>query len=84
MKALHLSIALLALCSSFVVAQDKNSLEEYISDNKKEYFRLESDKVDSSSNVLRDSWISPLMLNYSYGVSEAYDTESITKKLLLL
>ncbi|ABB44531.1 conserved hypothetical protein [Sulfurimonas denitrificans DSM 1251] len=80
MKALHLSIALLALCSSFVVAQDKNSLEEYISDNKKEYFRLESDKVDSSSNVLRDSWISPLMLNYSYGVSEAYDTESITKK----
>lgn len=80
MKVLHLSIALLVLCSSFLSAQDKNSLEEYISDNKKEYFRLEFDKFDSSSNVLRDSWISPIMLNYSYGVSEAYDTESITKK----
>ncbi len=79
MKVLHLSIALLALYSNFAAAQD-NSLEEYISDNKKEYFRLESDKVDASSNVLRDSWISPVMLNYSYGVSEAYDAESITKK----
>ncbi|MFA5461301.1 MAG: TolC family protein [Sulfurimonas sp.] len=81
MKALSLSIALLALYSNYLCAQDKqDSLEEYISGNKKEFYKLESDKVDASSNVLRDSWISPVMLNYSYGVSEAYDTESITKK----
>lgn len=41
---------------------------------------LERDKAESSSNILRDTWIAPIMLNYSYGVSEAYDNKSTTQK----
>ncbi|MDQ1263330.1 MAG: hypothetical protein QG559_331 [Campylobacterota bacterium] len=79
MKALKLLIAPLILSSVNIFAQDSN-LDEYISKNKQEYFLLEEQKVDSSSDVLRDSWISPVMLNYSYGISEAYNAQSITKK----
>lgn len=81
MKALALSIALSLLCSLGFAAEETNgSLESYISANKQEYFRLEAEKVESNSDMLRDSWISPIMLQYSHAVSEAYDNKSTTKK----
>ena len=79
MKVLHPLIALCLLCS-LAQAEEKNSLEEYISENKRYFYELEEERIEQSSDVLRDSWISPLMLNYSYGVSEAYNTESTTQK----
>lgn len=79
MKALAPLIAL-SLLYSLSFAEQTLSLEEYISKNKQYFFELENKKIDASSDMLRDAWISPLMLNYSYGVSEAYDTESTTQK----
>lgn len=80
MKVLPLLIVHSVLCSVIFAQESTPELDEYISKNKQEYYRLEDEKIDSQSDVLRDSWISPIMLNYSYGVSEAYDTESKTHK----
>lgn len=81
MRALKHLIVPLIVYSNFTFAEDSNyTLDNYISQNKQEYFRLEQQKADSSSDVLRDSWISPVMLNYSYGASNAYGSESITKR----
>lgn len=79
MKVLHHLIAL-SLLSSALLAQEKHSLEEYISENKRYFYELEEQRIDASSDLLRDTWISPIMLNYSHGVSEAYDTKTTTKK----
>jgi len=70
MKVLYPLIALSLLCSS-AFAQD--SLEAYISDNKKEQFRYDYDKVEAESSKLRDSWIAPLNLQYSYSKSNPYE-----------
>jgi outer membrane protein TolC len=83
MKVLTLSIALSLLYSTQLLADTNttsSSLEAYISSNKQQSFMLERDKAESSSNILRDTWIAPIMLNYSYGVSEAYDNKSTTQK----
>ncbi|MDY0117904.1 MAG: TolC family protein [Sulfurimonadaceae bacterium] len=81
MKALKLLIVPFLLCR--LHAEESPSLESFISTNKQELFRLEAKKVESSSNMLRDSWIAPIMLQYSHGVSEAYDNKSTTKKTLI-
>jgi len=79
MKVLHHLIAL-SLLSSSTFAQQKQSLEEYISQNKRYFYELEEQRIDASSDLLRDTWISPITLNYSYGISEAYDTKTTTTK----
>ena len=71
MKALKLSIAFLALCSSTLLLCDEK-LENYISDTKKEQFRYDYQKNEAESSKLRDSWIAPLNLNYSYSKSNSY------------
>jgi len=79
MKVLHHLITL-SLLSSSTFAQQKQSLEEYISQNKRYFYELEEQRIDASSDLLRDAWISPITLNYSYGISEAYDTKTTTTK----
>lgn len=74
MKALKLSIAFLALCSTTLLLCDEK-LENYISDTKKEQFRYDYQKNDAESSKLRDSWIAPLNLNYSYSKSNPYGDE---------
>lgn len=81
MKVLYPLAALLTLCSSELLAQDKAlALDDYISKNKQELYRLEEQKTDLDSDMLRDSWIAPIMLNHTNGVSEAYNNKSSTKK----
>jgi len=70
MKVSHLLISL-CLLSSATLAQE--SLEAYISDNKKEQFKYDYDKVEAESSKLRDSWIAPLNLQYSYSKSNPYE-----------
>ncbi|MCK9492227.1 MAG: TolC family protein [Sulfurimonas sp.] len=72
MKVSYLLIALSLLCSS-VFSQEH--LEAYISDNKKEQFKHDYDKVEAQSSKLRDSWIAPLNLQYSYSKSNPYEDE---------
>lgn len=77
MKVLQASLALLLLYSALLA---KDNLQEYISKDKQEFYRLEGSKNENSSSMLRDSWIAPIMLNYSDGTSKAYDSKSVTKK----
>ncbi|MBW6488002.1 TolC family protein [Sulfurimonas sp.] len=73
MKVSYLLIALLALCNTLLFAEEK--LESYISENKKEQFRYDQDKNEAESSKLRDSWIAPLNLNYSYSKSNPFGDE---------
>ncbi len=73
MKALKLSIALLLLCSTLLISEEQ--LESYISENKKELFKYDYEKNEAESSKLRDSWIAPLNLNYSYSKSNPYGDE---------
>ena len=69
-------IVLLALSSSLLFAkEDIEYLDIYISDLKKEQFSYDYQKVEAESSILRDSWISPLRLNYNYSQSNPYDNE---------
>jgi len=76
MKVLtHLTLLSLLLSSS-IFAQEKNAdLEAYISDNKKQQFSYDYEKNEAESSKLRDSWIAPLRLNYTYGISNPYEVE---------
>lgn len=76
MKVLNLSLTLLALCNTLLFSQDEN-LDRYISDNKKEQFKFEYEKNEADSSKLRDAWIAPLNLNYTYSKSNPYDNEQI-------
>lgn len=81
MKVLSLSIALLVLYSTQIFAQEKyDNFEDYLSKDKQDYYKLEGKKTKSSSDKLRNSWISPVMLNYNYGVNGAYNADTVTKK----
>jgi len=73
MKVLPLLIALLVLSNSLVFADD--TLDLYISDIKKDKFKYDYEKNDAQSSLLRDSWLAPLKLNYSYSKSNPYNTK---------
>ena len=67
MKVLNLWISLLALSSiSLAFDTEDVSLEKYISDSKKKQFEYSYEKNEAESSKLRDSWISPFTLKYSF------------------
>ncbi len=69
MKVLkHLSIF---LCSSLLVA----SSQEYLLDTKLQEFEYDYEKNKAQSNLLKNSWIAPIMLNYSYTRSNATSSD---------
>ncbi|WP_321778055.1 TolC family protein [Sulfurimonas sp.] len=81
MKALTPLIVLLALCSLTYGENEKNqTLDRYISKNKKEQFAYDYEKIEAQSSKLRDSWISPINLNYSYSQSNPYEKEQTSEK----
>lgn len=80
MKVSFLLIALLTLCSSTLFG---DKLEEYISNNKKEQFDYEYKKNEVDSSKLRDSWIAPLNLNYSYLKSNPYGDQQTNENASL-
>ena len=76
MKDLNLSLLLSLLSSTVVFAnENNNTLDSYISDLKKEQFEYDYKKNEAESSKLRDSWIAPLQLNYSYKKSKPYEDE---------
>jgi len=73
MKVSYLLIALSLLCSNLLLAeQSGKNLEAYISENKKAQFSYDYQKNEAESLKLRDSWIAPLNLQYSYVKSNPY------------
>ena len=80
MKVLKLSLPLF-LAYSFSLSANDNSrgLDAYISDLKQEQFKYDYQKNEADSSILRDSWIAPLKLNYSYVKSKPYVDELINQ-----
>ncbi len=75
MKGSNVFIALSLLCSTLVTADTNTTLESYLSKLKQRSFELDYQKNEEESLMLRDSWISPLELSYSYTESEPYDNK---------
>lgn len=50
--------------------------EHYLSTLKEEQFGYDYRKTRLQSDILRDSWIAPIRLGYSYGKSDQYDGDS--------
>lgn len=73
MKALRTLSIVLALYSSICASENTTqSLDKYLSDYKKDKFDFDYKKVEADSSKLRDSWINPLRINYSYIKSNSY------------
>ena len=77
MKVLNLWITLLALSSiSYADENSSESLEGYISDSKQKQFDYTYEKNEAESSKLRDSWISPFSLSYTFSKNKQ-DSEAI-------
>ena len=74
MKVLKLSTLLCLLLSSLAYA-NSSTLDNYISENKQEQFKYSYDKNSAESSKLRDSWISPVQINYSLTKSKPFTQE---------
>ncbi|MEA2111839.1 MAG: TolC family protein [Campylobacterota bacterium] len=80
MKVLiHLMLLSLLLSSSTVANETDGELDAYISKNKKQQFLYDYEKNEAESSKLRDSWIAPLRMNYSYGVSNPSKEDQTTQ-----
>jgi len=80
MKVLKLSLLLALTYSTALFANENNaSLDSYISEYKKEQFGYDYEKNEAESSKLRDSWIAPLLLNYSYSRSKPFEDEQINQ-----
>jgi outer membrane protein TolC len=83
MKVFPVLSALALLCASQLVADTNTSLEGYLSKLKQRSFDLDFKKNEEESLKLRDSWISPLQLSYSYIKSEPYDNEQTSMNAMV-
>ncbi len=80
MKVLKLSIALFLIYTNLLTAEEINAnLEDYISEPKNKQFSLDYEKNEAESSKLRDSWIAPLNLQYSYSKSNPYGSEQTSQ-----
>ncbi|MFT7860221.1 MAG: TolC family protein [Sulfurimonas sp.] len=80
MKALTL-LSLLLVSSSLTSNENNASLDTYISDLKKKQFEYDYEKNDQESSKLRDSWIAPIQLYYSYSRSKPKSEELTSKDM---
>jgi len=80
MKVLNLLSLLFVAFSTHSYANEKNSaLNEYISSNKQEEFGYDYQKSEAEASILRDSWIAPINLNYSYTKSNPFGSEQTSQ-----
>jgi len=67
------------LLCSLIVAPLLSGNESYLSNLKEEQFGYDYQKAGVQSDILRDSWLSPVQLYYSYGKSDQYGGDSTTQ-----
>jgi len=79
MKASRLLISLSLLSSTLFCNENNLKYDSYISDYKQKEFGYDYKKSEVEALKLRDSWIVPLQLNYSYSRSNPYIGEQITQ-----
>lgn len=53
--------------------------DDYLSGLKNRQLDLEQKRIDAQSSTLRDSWIQPIRLQYSYTKSDPYGSDQTTK-----
>lgn len=71
-KTILLGTLSLVLSAELLLANDHNSsFESYISDVKREQFRFDYEKNEAESSVLRDSWIAPINISYTFSRSNS-------------
>ncbi|MEA2072274.1 MAG: TolC family protein [Campylobacterota bacterium] len=76
MKVLKLSLALCLAYSTLLLANENNAtLDSYISEYKKQEFGYDYEKSEAESSKLRDSWVAPIQLQYSYSRSKPKNDE---------
>jgi len=78
MKALLLlnsAMSQLVTSTRFLLNENNSSLEKFISSYKQLQFRYDYEKNEAQSSKLRDSWIAPVQINYSYSKSNPYNTK---------
>jgi len=78
MKVLKTCLVL-SLLYSISSCNEVLSLDSYISNDKNQNFNYDYQKNTSESSKLRDSWIAPINLKYSYMKSNPNDDEVISK-----
>lgn len=88
MKDLHVLKTLLLLCSlgAALIAADEHNVtlsEEYLSKPKRQQLSLEQEKIDAETTNLRDSWIMPIKLQYTYNKSDPYGSEQTNKNFVV-
>ncbi len=80
MKVLNLLTLLSLLSSTSLLSTETNSsLDGYISELKKEQYNLDYQKNEAQTSMLRDSWIAPLNMSYTYSKSNPYDSIQINE-----
>ncbi len=87
MRALFALTAPFLICNiGFAnVAQPADSLEHYLSELKQKEFVYDYQKSEAQSSMLRDSWIQPIIMRYSYKKSNPYDsTQTVQNAAIVL
>lgn len=80
MKAFSLlSLTLLTLSSSIYANEKDLLLNDYISSNKQEQFSYDYQKSEAEASILKDSWIAPINLNYSYSKSNPFGSDQVSQ-----
>ncbi len=72
------ALSALLLLSSSLTCNEEVPLSDYLSGLKQRQFSLQRKQAKEQGLMLRDSWLSPLNLNYSYNKSTPYDNEQIS------
>ncbi len=76
MRAFNLlSLVLLTFTTNTFANEKNSSLNEYISGNKQKQFSYDYQKNEAEASMLRDSWITPIRLNYSYSKSNPFGSD---------
>ena len=76
MKVLKLSTLLCLSCSTFLFSNESSAdLDKYLSGLKNKQFNYNYEKNEAEGSKLRDSWIAPLNMSYSYSKSKPFDDE---------
>ena len=74
MQVLNRFTTLWLSCSLALLASEGSSqTKNYLSTTKQKTYELEYKKNEASYSILRDSWIAPIQLNYSYIKTNPYD-----------
>jgi outer membrane protein TolC len=73
MRVLNI-LTILLISNAILLSNEKNgSFDGYISDIKQKQFNFDYQKSEAEGSKLRDSWIAPIKLNYSYIRSNQLD-----------